>query len=277
MQVGKINKLKVTRISDRGYNLEDEENNSVYLPNTEVDEKLEVEDFIDVFIFKNSEGTILATTTKPNIQLDEFAFLKVKEVSKFGAFMDWGIAKDILVPFSEQTVRMKEGEWYVIFLTEDEETGRLFGSSKVNDFVFFTEIDVKQGDEVELLCYEMTELGMHAIVNNLYRGLIFNSDIHKEIKPGDKLKGYVKQVRDDGKIDVVLEPMGYEKSIDQNTEIITKALKESGGFLELTDKSSPEEIKQILGLSKKAFKKVIGSLYKQRLIQISDKGIKLIH
>ncbi len=276
MQIGKFNKLKINRTSDSGLYLVDNLLNEVLLPNAYVTQDLKLGNEIEVFIYKDSEDRIVATTDKPLVQLNEFAFLKVKDVNKYGAFVDWGLPKDLMVPFGEQTTKMEVDKWYLVFLAEDEETERLFGSNKVNDFVFFTDIDVKQGDEVDLLLYEMTELGMHAIVNNLYRGLIFNSDIHKEIKPGDKLKGYVKQVRDDGKIDLVLEPMGYEKSIDINTEIIIKALKISGGLLELTDKSSPEEIKQRLGLSKKAFKKSIGSLYKQRLIEISENGIKLI-
>ena len=181
-----------------------------------------------------------------------------------------------MVPFAEQNEKMEEGKWYLIFLLEDEQTERLIGSAKVKDFVFFKDIDVKEGDEVDLLLYDMTELGMNAIVNNLYKGLIFKSDIHKTIKPGDRIKGYVKEVREDGKIDILLEQPGYKHSIDKNSEIILSALKDNNRFLSLTDKSTPEEIKQILGLSKKAFKKGLGNLYKQKLVELNNEGIKLL-
>ena len=145
-----------------------------------------------------------------------------------------------------------------------------------NYFVFFDEIELEIGDEVDLLLYRVTDLGMNVIVNNLFKGLIFNSDIHQTIHPGDQIKGYVKLIRDDGKIDILLEPLGYKKSIDRNSEIILNAIKSNDGFLELTDKSSPEEIKVQLGLSKKAFKRGLGSLYKQKIVEIYKDGIKLL-
>jgi predicted RNA-binding protein (virulence factor B family) len=166
--------------------------------------------------------------------------------------------------------------WYLIFLLKEEGTGKLIGSNKVNDFVFFDEIDLKAGDEVDLLLYRTTDLGMNTIVNNLYKGLIFNSNIHKNITPGDKLKGYVKEVREDGNIDVLLEPPGYKGSIDKNSRVILEALSVNDGFLELNDKSDPEDIKFVLGLSKKAFKRSLGNLYKQKLVEIYKDGIKLL-
>jgi predicted RNA-binding protein (virulence factor B family) len=276
MEIGKINKLTVARTTDNGCYLEDENENEVLLPNAYVTDDLKINDEIEVFVYKDSEDRIVATTLKPYIQFEEFAYLQVKEVNDYGAFIDWGLPKDLMVPFAEQTVKMVEGKWYLIFLLEDTETERLIGSNKIKDFVFFKDIDVKEGDEVDLLLYEMTDLGMNTIVNNLYKGLIFESDIHKKIKPGDKLKGYVKQVREDGKIDIVLEQPGYSKSIDENSNIILSALKENDGFLNLTDKNTPDEIKNKLGLSKKAFKKAIGTLYKQKTIELSEKRIKLL-
>ena len=181
-----------------------------------------------------------------------------------------------MVPFAEQTGRLEEENWYLFFLLIDDKTGRLILSRRINDFVFFEEIDVKEGDEVDLLVYNQTDLGINCIVNNMYKGLIFKSDIHKNINPGDKIKGFVKQVREDGKIDVVLEPLGYKKSIDKNSQIILDALQENDGFLELTDKSSPEDIKFILGLSKKAFKRSLGNLYKQKMVELFKDGVKLV-
>ncbi len=276
MKIGKINKLTVARASDFGYYLIDNANNEVLLPNAYVTDDMKISNEIEVFIYKDSEDRIVATTLKPYVQLEEFAFLQVKEVNQYGAFMDWGLPKDLMVPYAEQSEKMEEGNWYLIFLLIDEQTERLIGSSKENEFVIFNEINVNQGDEVDLLLYNMTELGMNAIVNNMYKGLIFKSDIHKNINPGDKIKGYVKQVREDGKIDILLEPIGYKSNIDKNSDIIISATKKNDGFLNLTDKSSPEDIKQILGLSKKAFKKSLGNLYKQKIVEINEDGIKLL-
>ncbi|MCD4695223.1 MAG: GntR family transcriptional regulator [Bacteroidales bacterium] len=276
MEIGKINKLTIARASDMGLYLADDNSNEVLLPNAYVTDDLKITDNIKVFVYKDSEDRIVATTLKPYVQLEEFAFLKVKEVNRFGAFIDWGLPKDLMVPFAEQAEKMKEGNWYVIFLLKDGLTDRLVGSGKVNKYLFYDEIDVYEGDEVDLLLYSMTELGMNAIVNNLYKGLIFKSNIHKNIQPGDRIKGYVKQIREDGKIDILLEPIGYENSIDQNSGIILSALKENDGFLGLTDKSIPEDIKDTLGLSKKAFKKGLGNLYKQKLVELSKDGIKLL-
>jgi len=276
MEIGEINKLTVARTTDNGCYLEDNEGNEVLLPNAYVTNDLNIEDEIEVFIYKDSEDRIVATTLKPYVQLEQFAFLQVKEVNQYGAFLDWGLPKDLMVPFAEQNKKMEEGKSYLIFLIKDEQTDRLVGSAKVNEYVYFEDIDVKQGDEVDLLLYTSTDLGINAIVNNMYKGLIFTSDIHKNIKAGDKIKGYVKQVREDGKIDIQLEPIGYEKSIDVNSDIILSAIKENNGFLELTDKSTPEDIKTKLGLSKKAFKKGLGNLYKQKLVELGGDGVKLL-
>jgi len=276
MEIGKINKLKVSELDTNNYYLLDDSNNKAHLKKDEVTENLIIGDEIEAFIYKDTDDDFVATTTKPYIQIEEFAFLKVKSVNKFGAFIDWGLSMDLLVPFSEQTGRLEEDNWYLFFLLIDEKTGRLIASRKLNEFVFFDKIDVEQGEQVDLLLYDLTDLGMNAIVNNMFKGLIFSSDIHKNINPGDKIKGYVKQVREDGKIDIVLEPLGYKQSIDKNAEIILMALNDNDGFLELHDKSNPEDIKQILGLSKKSFKKGLGYLYKQKLIELGTDGIKLI-
>jgi len=202
--------------------------------------------------------------------------LQVKDVNRYGAFIDWGLPKDLMVPYAEQKEKMIPDEMYPIFLLKDEKTNRLIGSNKINRYLTHDNISLNIGEEVNLLLYKMTDLGMSAIINNTYKGLIFKSDIHKSIHLGDKVKGYVKQIRKDGKIDLLLEAAGYKKSIDKNAEIILNVLKEDKGFLNLTDKSDPEEIKYILGMSKKAFKKGLGFLYKQKIIEILDDGIKLL-
>ncbi len=276
MEIGQINKLKVERITDIGCYLIDDDKNEVLLPTTIISKNYSFGDHINVFVYKDLDDRTVATTIQPGILLDQFAFLKVTQTKKGDVFMDWGMPDDLLVPFAEQSQKMLVENWYLIFLLKDEETGNLIGSNKVNDFVFFDEIDLKTGDEVDLLVYKTTDLGMNAIVNNLHKGLIFNSNIHKNINLGDKLKGYVKEVRDDGNIDLLLEPMGYKGSIDKNSKVILDALSESDGFLDLTDKSNPEDIKFILGLSKKAFKRSLGNLYRQKLIEIYKDGVKLL-
>ena len=276
MEIGKINKLRVDRINEMGYYLVDKDCDEVFLPNNFVTETLNIEDELDAFVFKDLDNRIVATTAKPHIELEQFAFLKVLETKKGDVYMDWGMPNKLLVPYAEQSQKMVVENWYLIFLLKDEKTGNLIGSNKINDFVFFDEIDLKVGDEVDLLLYKTTDLGMNAIVNNLYKGLIFASDIHKNVNPGDKIKGYVKEVRDDGNIDLLLEPLGYKESVDKNSQIILQALAENNGFLELTDKSSPQDIKFILGLSKKAFKRSLGNLYKKKLVDIFGNGIKLV-
>ena len=276
MKIGLINKLKVDRLTDTGYYLVDDDHNEVLLSNAFVTENYSLGDQINVFVYKDLDDRTVATTVKPSILLDHFAFLKVVETKKGNVFMDWGMPDNLLVPFEEQSQKMLVENWYLIFLFKDEETEILIGSNKVNDFVFFDKIDLQAGSEVDLLLYKRTDLGMNAIVNNLYKGLIFNSNIHKTINAGERLKGYVKEVREDGNIDLLLEPPGYKGSIDKNSKVILEAISESDGFLELTDKSDPEDIKFILGLSKKAFKRSLGNLYKQKLVEIYKDGIKLV-
>lgn len=276
MKIGKKNILNVASVTEFGYLLKNDREKDILLPIDSNQIELKKEDKIEVFVYKDNNNRLMATTKKPNIELEQFAYMQVKDVNKNGAFMDWGIPKDLLVPYGEQTEPMYKGDWHLVFMLLDEDSNRLIGSCKENDFVFSEDIDVKRGDKVELLIYKETELGMNAIVNNLYKGLIFHSDIHQDVKCGDKIIGYVKQVRDDGKIDLVLEPLGYKKSIDTITEIILSKLNENNGCLYLTDNSSPIEIKEQLGLSKKAFKRGLGKLYKQKVIAILGDSVKLL-
>ena len=276
MEIGLINKLKVDSVTDTGYYLVDDDNNKILLPNTSLTKDYNLGDELSAFVYKDLDDRTMATTVEPSILLDHFAFLKVAEIRKGDVFMDWGMPDNLLVPSEEQPHKMLVDKWYLIFLLKQEETGKLIGSNNVDDFVFFDDIDLKTGDEVDLLLYRTTDLGMNAIVNNLHKGLIFKSNIHKNINPGDKLKGYVKEVREDGNIDLLLEPLGFKKSIDKSSEIVLQALSNSDGFLELTDKSAPEDIKFVLGLSKKAFKRSLGNLYRQKLVEIHKNGIKLV-
>jgi predicted RNA-binding protein (virulence factor B family) len=276
MEIGVINKLKVIRPTEYGYFLEDEEENEVLLPNVYVPEDISSREEIEVFVYTDSEDRIVATTLTPYVQLEEFAYLQVKDVNKFGAFMDWGLPKDLLVPFSEQPKKMKPGEWHLVFVIKDEVTDRLIGSARIERYLYFDDIDLEEKDEVLILPYLKTELGINAVINNLYKGLIFHSDIHKPVELGKITKAYMKKIRPDGKIDLSLEPIGYKQSADKNTQILTEALKTNNGKIYLTDKSSPEEINSKLGISKKAFKRAVGNLYKQKIIALEKDCIRLL-
>lgn len=274
MENGKVNKLKIARIDEQGYYLCNDKNEEVLLPLDNVEGSPAIGEEIDVFIYKDE--SLLVSAKLPFVQLEEFANLRVKAVNELGALVDWGLDTDLLVPFDEQISEMKEGQSYVLFVYEDEETGRFYGSQKVDEFVFFDEVDVKRGDEVDLLLHRESDLGVNVIVNNLFKGLVFKSDLHKKVKMGDRTKGYVKQVREDGKIDILLEPLGYKESVVSNTQTVLNVLKAHENFVPLTDKSDPKDVNRILGLSKKAFKRAIGHLYKQKKIDIREDGIYLI-
>ncbi len=276
MEIGKVNNLTVAQETEKGFVFIDNTDETALLPHAYVTNKITTGEEMDVFVQIDQNGDLVVSLSKPFIQIGEYALLQAKEVNEFGAFIDWGLPNELLVPYTQQAEKMETGSWYVIFLLKDLQTGRLIGSSKLERFFEFDNIDVKEGDEVDIMLYNQSDLGMNAIVNNLYKGLIFNSDIHKNISPGDTMKGYVKLVREDGKIDLSFEPIGYKQSIDGNSEVILNLLNANGGLLRLTDKSSPEDIKDQLGLSKKAFKRALGTLYKQKLIDILSDGVKLI-
>jgi len=276
LDIGLTHTLKANRFMDQGCYLVDEEGEEVLLPQNYVPEDLKTDDTIEVFVYLDSEERPVATTLKPLFQLYEFAYLEVKQVNKFGAFVDWGLQKQLFVPFSEQKLKMKEGRKYLIYLDYDEKTDRLFGSNVENKHLIFEDIDLKESEEVDILIYERNENGLQAIVNNQYKGLIFESDIHQELRPGQRTKAYVKQIREDGKIDLVLAPIGFRSAIEKNSQLVIDALKANEGVLYLNDKSDPELIKMQLGMSKKAFKRAIGGLYKNRIISLDSNGIKLL-
>jgi predicted RNA-binding protein (virulence factor B family) len=201
--------------------------------------------------------------------------LEVKQVNDIGAFLDWGMDKDLFVPFREQATRMEAGKSYIVFVYVDDETNRIVASSKLSRFIEREDIHVQEGDIVDLLIYSETDLGFNAIVNNLYSGLIYKNEIYEAIRVGDKMQGFVKRVREDSKIDLSLQKSGYELVDDVKWRIL-KLMKEENGLLPLTDNSTPEEIKAKLQISKKAFKKAIGALYRERLVKLTDKGVELL-
>ncbi|MFN8357531.1 MAG: S1-like domain-containing RNA-binding protein [Spirosomataceae bacterium] len=275
MKLGEKNSLTILRNTSVGMYLGDSDGNDVLLPQKYLTDAMQVGRKVEVFLYKDSEDRIVATTEEPYLKLHEFAYLGVKSVGKMGAFMDWGLEKDLLVPFKEQPNRLKEGDWATVFLLKDERTDRLIGSCKVNKFLEEQVIDLELNQEVTVLLYERTDLGYNVIINNRYRGLIYHNEIFQKVYIGMQTTGFVKKLRDDSRIDISLTKPGqpFEDSIEPNSARILALLDEEGGFLPLSDSTDPNTIYNWLGMSKKTFKKTIGNLYRERKIRIADEGI----
>lgn len=274
IEIGKTNRLKVLKSTPQGLYVGDDVE-EILLPNKYIPEGTEMGDTLDVFIYIDSEDRLIATNLEPYAQRDEFAYLTVKAVTSVGAFMDWGLEKDLLVPFKEQLDKMYEGQGYLVYVYLDDVTDRLVATSHINRFLELEEIPFTEGDEVEILMGGEGERGFTAIINNKYRGLVYKNQVFKNVRPGDRTKAYIKQVREDLKIDLELEKSGIEK-IDPLSQRLLQTLKEKEGFLKLHDKSDPEDIKNQLQMSKKNFKKAVGTLFKQRIIVIENDGIRMI-
>jgi hypothetical protein len=274
MKIGHYNTLKIDRDTQVGLFLTDGKDD-VLLPNKYVPNVFEIGEEIIVFVYLDHEQRPVATTLEPYILLNEFALLRVNYVNQVGAFMDWGMEKDILVPFKEQARPMEKGKRYLVYLYMDEKTNRLVASSKTNQFLNNDALTVENGEEVELIVSHITEVGINVIINEQHKGLLYKDQVYDDIRTGDRLRGFIKNIRPDNKIDVTLQKQGYE-SIEPNAEKILSELRASRGFLRLNDNSHPEDIKTVLKMSKKTFKKAIGALYKDKLIEIKDDGIYLI-
>jgi len=275
IQLGEYNTLEILRDTDPGLFLGDGEEGEVLLPNRYVPEEFEIGDKLEVFVYLDNEERPVATTDKPFITKGEFSLLRCNQVNKYGAFLDWGLVKELFCPFKEQAFKMKAGGWYLVHCYLDEDTERLVASSKTNRFLDNKELTVSKFEEVDLIVSHPSEIGMNVIVNDKHLGLVFKDDIFKDISVGDRLKGIVKKIRHDNKLDISLSQIGY-RNIEPNAQHILKVLNDNSGFIPLHDKSSPEDIKEQLQMSKKSFKKAIGSLYKDRVITIDTNGITLI-
>lgn len=276
--IGKYNSLQILRSTKVGLFLgENPEAEGILLPNKYVPEQYEIGDEITVFVYLDHEERPVATTLEPYILLNDFALLRVNYVNKVGAFLDWGLEKDILVPFREQARPMEKGKRYLVYLYLDEQTNRLVASSKINQFLKNDNLTVQVGDEVNLMVSHITDLGINVIINGMHKGLLYKNQVFEDsVRTGDYAVGYIKHIRPDNKIDVSLERPGYEK-IESNAQKILDELKASrGGYLRLSDKSDPDDIKTVLQMSKKTFKQAIGSLYKEKLIEIKEDGIYLV-
>ncbi|MBN2614653.1 MAG: GntR family transcriptional regulator [Bacteroidales bacterium] len=274
--IGKYNQLTILRDSSVGLFLGDESGEEVLLPAKYCPEAFQVGDAIEVFVYRDHDNRKIATTLKPKIGMHEFALLQVNAIETVGAFLDWGLEKDLLVPFKEQKPRMVAGNKYVVYMDLDKQTDRLYATGRIDKILSNEELTVKAGEEVDLMVYQKTELGYSVMINQKHRGIVFENEVFQPLHIGDRMKGYIKRIREANKMDVSLRPLGYKNYNDPNTETVYQLLKDNGGTLEYGDKSAPEVIYARFGMSKKEFKKAIGTLYKNRKITVEPERIKLI-
>ena len=275
ISIGIYNDLTIAREVSIGLYLKDEEGESVLLPRKYCPESYELDTQIRVFVYLDHEERKIATTLTPKIQLHQFARLRVAAIEEVGIFMDWGLEKHLMLPYRERREDMKEGREYLVYMAMDEKTNRLYASNRIERHLHNRTLTVEEGDQVEIIIYQKTDLGFSVIINHLHKGLIYDNEIFQKMDIGDQLSAYVKKIREGNRVDLSLQPIGYRQFNDRNALAIFQALKENEGFLPLTDKSDPEQIYAHFGISKKAFKKAIGALYKSRKISLERKGIRL--
>ena len=274
LHLGKFNTLEIERESPHGLYLTDEIGNEVLLPNKFVTEEMEFGEDIEVFLYKDSEGRNVATTEQVKLQVGEIALLEVFDVNEIGAFMEWGVEKHLLIPFRNQGRRLSQGDETLVYMYLDEETHRLVGTTKLMKYLDGDFSKLKVGAGVELMMWHATSLGYTAIIDGSMVGLVYQDDIYEEIWPGDIKHGFIKRVREDGKIDLSLRPFGYNKVTDESQKILDY-LEKHGGTMEFTDKSNPERISRTFRMSKKVFKKALGLLYKQKLVVLDKDSTRL--
>ncbi len=274
VRIGKLNRLEVVKELDFGMYLDGGDLGEILLPRRYVPEGLKAGDTIEVFVFLDSEDRIIATTDRPYAFLGQFAQLKVVSTGTAGAFLDWGLQKDLLVPFREQKHKMEQGKSYVVFIYLDTKSSRIAASSRIERFLDKHPPGFKPGQEVSLLIYEQTDIGYKAVINNSHQGVLYKNEVFQPLAIGQTVKGYIKKVRDDSKIDLTLDKPGYEK-IEDLSERILDELRRQGGFITVTDKSAPEIMYELFGMSKKTYKKAVGALYRKRLVTIEPDGIRL--
>jgi len=274
VKIGRINKLTIKRRLDYGAHLDGGESGGILLPKKYVPKKCQPGDEVEVFVYVDREERLRATTQKPYVTVGQFAKLRVVANSSSGAYLDWGLQKNLLVPKREQHAKMEEGKSYVVFVFLDKKNNRITASSKLDKFLDLQSPNYDEGEEVDLfICYK-TDLGYKTIVNNSHWGMIYKNEVFQRLHIGQQLKGYIKIIREDLKIDISLQQSGYQR-VDNISQSILKTIKDLGGSIAVTDKSPPEDIYSLFGVSKKTFKKAIGALYKKKLITIDTNDIKL--
>jgi len=275
IQTGLFLDLTFHHDTPQGWYLVDEMGVEVLLPNKFCPSEAIEGDVINVFIFRDSEDRLTATTVVPMIEIGQFACLEVVSATGIGAFLDWGLEKDLFVPFKEQHRKLVEGEHSVAYLYRDEVTDRLLASTKISKWLEKTDVHLLYNTAVDLLCFEETEIGFRVIINQKHQGIIYKNEVFQRIEMGDQLKGYVRLVRENGHVDVSLTPMGHKK-VSTLSDTVLEAITAAGGFLALHDKSDANLIQSKLGMSKKAFKQTVGVLYKAKAINIEETGIRKI-
>ncbi|GAA5520803.1 S1-like domain-containing RNA-binding protein [Aliifodinibius salicampi] len=274
LTLGTYKILSVSEETEHGYILKEDKGDEVLLPGNLAFRDLQKGENVRVFLYKDGEERLTATMQEPDVSLNNMAMLKAKDLTRYGAYFDWGLDKDLLVPHSEQIGELREGQDYLVYLYLDKETNRLVGSMKIDRFLDNSTISVDEEEEVELRILNKTDLGYNVAINGKHRGLIYHDEFFTDITYGEKKTGYIKNIRPDKKIDVTLRPIGYKK-VEGAADRILNKLKDSEGFLNLHDKSDPDKIRERLSMSKKTFKKAIGRLYKEDIIRIEENGIYL--
>ena len=274
LEIGKFNNLQVVKISDHGFYLDGGEEGTILLPNRCAPNEINCGDWLKVFLYFDSDDVLIATTKTPKTTINNLAMLKVVDTNRVGAFLDWGLPKDLLVPFSEQKHPMKMGESYLVYVFHDHKTSRILASSKLNRYFKEESTDLREKQAVDLQIFDQTELGYKAVINNQYLGLVFHGDAFRSLTIGERLTGYIKKIREDGKIDLNISQhsSGGDNSLEDK---ILSHLKAAGGESKLTDKSNPELIYDQFKVSKKKYKNALGALYKRKLIIITKEKICL--
>lgn len=275
IEFGKFNKLKITNAEGRDVSFDAGELGAVKLLPADAPKDCKVGDELNVFVYYAAKGKLQATTRMPFAQVDDVAYLKCVSESHAGAFLDWGLAKDLLLPFSEQTTKVSEGRYYLVKIFLDEDN-LIAASMLLEDFIEDEAFYLKPGQQVDLVIAHETDLGMKAVINNQFWGVLYKNEIFQKLRIGQKTKGYIKKIRDDKKIDLVLQVEKYVEKVDSVTEKILAKLKSQGGVILITDKSPPDEIYKMFGVSKKVFKQSVGGLYKKRMITIDKQSISLV-
>ena len=273
IQVGKYNTLKVIKEVSFGMYLGND-GEEILLPKRYVTPGLKVDDTIRVFVYHDNEQRLIATTDHPVGEVGDIVFMEVADVTPAGAFLKWGIMKDVFIPLSQTTTKMIKGEWHFVLLYIDEKTGRVTATEKIDKFLTNNDLTVAEGDAVDLVTFQKTDIGYKVIINSKHLGVLHFNEVFRELDKGERVKGFVKHIRPDNKIDVSMGVKGYEKVVDEETRLLN-LLKENDGYLPYNDKSAPEAIYAFFGVSKKTFKMTVGALYKKRKIAITQTGIKL--
>ena len=275
IKLGDYNTLKIVKSVDFGLYLDGGDAGEILLPNRYVPDGFAIGDDLEVFIYLDQNEKLVATTLHPLAKVGDIAYLEVAWVNEYGAFLNWGLMKDLFCPFREQKMRMQKGQSYIVYVKEDEESHRLIATAKVDKYLSTDRPPYKHGDAVDILIWQKTDLGFKAIVSNQYQGQIYEDQIFQPLHTGDRLTAYVDHIRQDHKIDITLQPTGRRQT-EEFSEVLLRYLQENNGHCDLGDKSPSELIADRFKVSKKVYKKAVGDLYRRRLITISDQGIDLV-